>query len=47
LNAGPDHLLRITNEEDPRNLEENFHDANLFSVQIGDDYFAMIVVFLA
>jgi hypothetical protein len=32
LNAGPDHLSRITNGEEPKNLEENFHDANLFYV---------------
>jgi hypothetical protein len=27
LNAGPDHLSRVTNGEDPTNLEDNFHDA--------------------
>jgi hypothetical protein len=25
LNAGPDHLLRINNGEEPTNLEENIH----------------------
>jgi hypothetical protein len=39
LNAGPDHLLRVTNGEEPMNLEDNFLDAQLFSVQIDDDYF--------
>ena len=43
LNVGPDHMSRITNGEEPGNLEENFLDANLFSVQIADDYFADIV----
>jgi hypothetical protein len=47
LNAGPDHLSRITNGEEPKNLEENFPDANLFSIQIVDDYFADIVGFLS
>jgi hypothetical protein len=45
LNAGPYHLSRITNGEDPKNLEENFPDANLFSVQIANDYFADIIGF--
>jgi hypothetical protein len=31
LNAGPDHLSKVTNGEEPTNLEENFHDAQLFS----------------
>jgi hypothetical protein len=32
LDAGPDHLSRVTNGEDPTNLEENFPNAHLFSV---------------
>jgi hypothetical protein len=32
LNAGPDHLSRVTNGEEPTNLEDNFLDAQLFSV---------------
>jgi hypothetical protein len=36
LNAGPDHLSRVTNGEEPKNLEDNFSDAQLFSVQIVD-----------
>jgi hypothetical protein len=43
LNAGTDHLSKITNGEESKNLEENFTDANLFSIQIVDDYFANIV----
>jgi hypothetical protein len=46
LNAGPDHLSRITNGEEPSNLEDNFLDAQLFSVQIVDEYFADIIEFL-
>jgi hypothetical protein len=32
LNAGPDHLSRITNGEEPTNLEDKFPNAQLFSV---------------
>jgi hypothetical protein len=37
LNIGPDHLSRITNGEEPTNLEVNFLDAQLFSMQIVDE----------
>jgi hypothetical protein len=47
LNAGIDQLSRITNGEEPSNLEENFLDAQLFSVQIIDEYFADIIEFLS
>jgi hypothetical protein len=47
LNAGPDHLSRITNGEEPSNLEDNFPDAQLFSVHIVDEYFADIIEFLS
>jgi hypothetical protein len=47
LNAGPDHLSRITNGEEPSNLEDNFPDAQLFSVQIVDEYFVDIIEFLS
>jgi hypothetical protein len=47
LNAGLDHLSRITNGEEPKKLEENCLDANLFSIQIVDDYFADIAGFLS
>ena len=43
LNVGPDHLSRVTNGEEPMNLEDNFPDAQLFSVQIADDYFIEII----
>jgi hypothetical protein len=47
LNAGPDHLSRVKNGEEPMNLEDNFLDAWLFSVQIADDYFAEIIQYLS
>jgi len=47
MNAGLDHLSRITNGEGTKNMEENFPDANLFSVHIVDDYFVDIVGFLS
>jgi hypothetical protein len=43
LNAGPDHLSMVTNGEEPTNLEDNFPDAHLFSIQIVDDHFAEII----
>jgi hypothetical protein len=43
LNAGPHHLSRVTNGEEPMNLEYNFSDAQLFSVQIADELFAYII----
>jgi hypothetical protein len=46
LNAGPYHLSRIINGEEPTNLEENLPDAQLFSVQIVDEYFVDIIEFL-
>jgi hypothetical protein len=47
LNTGPDHLPRITNGEAPTNLEDNFPDAQLFSIQIVDEYFADIIQYLS
>jgi hypothetical protein len=32
LNVGPDHLSRVTNGEEPTNLEYNFLDVKLFLV---------------
>jgi hypothetical protein len=43
LNVGPDHLSRVTNGEEPMNLEDNFLDAQLFLVQIVDYYFEEII----
>jgi hypothetical protein len=42
LNAGPNHLSRITTGE-PTNLEEKFLDAQLFLVQVADEYFPDII----
>jgi hypothetical protein len=47
LNAGPDHLSRITNGEESSNLEDNLPDAQLFLVQIVDEYFSNIIEFLS
>jgi hypothetical protein len=46
LNARPDHLSRVTNGEEPTNLEDNFLDAKLFSVQIANEYFVDIIQYL-
>ena len=46
LNAGPDHLSRIESGEEPGNLEDNLPDAQLFYVQIADEYYADIIQFL-
>jgi hypothetical protein len=47
LNARPDHLSRVINGEEPTNLEDNFPDAQLFSVQIVNDYFVEIIQYLS
>jgi hypothetical protein len=47
LNAGPDHLSRVMDGEEPTSLEDNFLDAQLFSVQIADEYFADIIQYLS
>jgi hypothetical protein len=47
LNVALDHLSRIMNGEEPTNLEDNFLDARLFSVQITDEYFADIIQYLS
>ena len=46
LNAGPDHISRIDSGEEPSNLEDNLLDAQLFSIQIADEYYADIIHFL-
>ena len=46
LNVGPDHLSWIDSGEEPINLEDNFPDAQLFSIQIADEYYADIIHFL-
>jgi hypothetical protein len=47
LNAGPDHLSRVTNGEESMRLEDNFPYAWLFSVQIADEYFVDIIHYLS
>jgi hypothetical protein len=47
FNAGPDHPSKTTNGEEPSSLEGNFHDAQLFSVQIVDEYFVDIIEFFS
>jgi hypothetical protein len=47
LNVGPDHLSRITNGEEPMNLEGKFPDAQLFLVQVADEYFRDIIQYLS
>ena len=47
LNIGPDHLSRVTNGQEPTNLEENFPNTQLFSVQIIDKYFIDIIQYLS
>jgi hypothetical protein len=39
LNARLDHLSRVTNGEEPSNLEDNFLDAQLFLVKVVDECF--------
>ena len=46
LNAGPDHLSWIDSREEPSNLEDNFPNAQLFSIQITEEYYADIIHFL-
>jgi hypothetical protein len=41
--VGLDHLSRVTNGEEPMNLEDNFLETQLFSIQIIDEYFADII----
>jgi hypothetical protein len=47
LNKGPDHLSRITNGEEPTNIEDNFPNAQIFSVKVADEYFVDIIQFLS
>jgi hypothetical protein len=47
LNAGLDHLSRVTNGEEPTNLENNFPDAELISVQVANEYFVDIIEYLS
>jgi hypothetical protein len=47
LNVGSDYLSRVTDGEEPTNLEDTFPDVQLFSVQVADDYFADIIAYLS
>jgi hypothetical protein len=47
LNVGPDHLSRVRNGEEPTNLEDNFLDAQLFSIHIIDEYFRDNIQYLS
>jgi hypothetical protein len=47
LNAGPDHLSIITNGKEPTNLEDNFPNTQLFSIQFVDEYFANIIQYFS
>jgi hypothetical protein len=47
LNAGPNHLSRVTNGEEQTNLEDNFPNAQLLSIQIVDKYFTEIIQYLS
>jgi hypothetical protein len=43
MNGRSDHLSRVTNGEEPNNLEENIPNAQLFSVQVVDEYFFDVI----
>jgi hypothetical protein len=47
LNVGPYYLSRITNGEETSSSEDNFPDAQFFSMQIDDEYFVDINEFLS
>ena len=42
-NVGPDHLSRIENGEEPTNIEDGLPDAQLFHIEIANDYYGPIV----
>jgi len=46
LNASPDHLSRLELGEGG-NLEDNLHDAHLFSIKMVDDHFGDVIQFLS
>jgi len=46
LNTRSDHLSRIETGEEPTNLEEGLHDAELFTVRVVDKHFEDIIHFL-
>ena len=46
LNARPDHLSWIEISEEPTNIENELPDAQLFKVDMVDDYYEQIIQFL-
>ena len=46
LNAGLYHLSQIETGEEPMNIEDGFPDAQLFRVEMVDDYYEQIIQFL-
>lgn len=46
LNQGPDHLSRVEIVEEPKNIEDDILDAQLFAIRIANDHFADIIQFL-
>ena len=47
LNDGPNHLSRIETRKEPTNIEDRFLDAQLFRIDMVDDYYDQIIHFLA
>jgi hypothetical protein len=47
MNGGLDHLSRVTNGEETTKLEDDFPDAQLFSVQVANEYFTNIIEYLS
>ena len=47
LNLGPNHLSRLESGEEPTSLDEGLPDAQLFAIQMVDDYFQDIVQYLS
>ena len=47
LNLGPEHLSRLEPDEEPTSLDEGLPDAQLFAIQMVDDYFQDISQYLS
>ena len=47
LNLGPDHLSRLELGEEPTSLDEGLPNAQMFAIQMVDDYFQDIVQYLS
>ena len=46
LNVGPNNLSQIERGEEPTNIEDGLPDAQLFRVDMVDDYYDQIIQFL-